>query len=105
MDIILTFDFKENAYILTGKSDKFVEPRTLEYRFKACLKACGVEDYKFHQLRHRFASQCVELGFDIKSLSEILGHASVNITLNRYVHSSMELKRANMNKLQYSIVY
>lgn len=34
-----------------------------------------------------------------KSLSEILGHASVNITLNRYVHPSMELKQKNMNKL------
>ena len=105
MDIILTFKFKSNANILTGRSDKFVEPRTLEYRFKACLKACGIKDCKFHQLRHRFATQCIELGFDIKSLSEILGHASVNITLNRYVHSSMELKRANMNKLQYSIAY
>ena len=105
MDIILTFNFNSNAYILTGKCDKFVEPRTLEYRFKACLKSCGIKDYKFHQLRHRFASQCIELGFDVKSLSEILGHASVNITLNRYVHSSMELKRANMNKLQYSIAY
>ena len=105
MDIILTFNFKSNAYILTGRSDKYVEPRTLEYRFKACLKACGIKDCKFHQLRHRFATQCIELGFDIKSLSEILGDASVNITLNRYVHSSMELKRANMNKLQYSIAY
>lgn len=105
MDIILTFKFKSNEYILTGRSDKFVEPRTLEYRFKACLKACGIKDCKFHQLRHRFASQCIELGFDIKSLSEILGHASVNITLNRYVHSSMELKRANMNKLQCSFAY
>lgn len=105
MDIILTFDYKSDAYILTGKNDKYVEPRTLEYRFKACLKKCGLNDYKFHQLRHRFATQCIELGFDIKSLSEILGHASVNITLNRYVHASMELKRMNMNKLQCSIAY
>ena len=105
MEIILTFKFKTKDYILTGRNDKFIEPRTLEYRFKSCLKACGIKDYKFHQLRHRFASQCIELGFDIKSLSEILGHSSVNITLNRYVHSSMELKRANMNKLQCSIAY
>lgn len=103
MDIIMTFNYKTNAYILTGSCDKYIEPRTLEYRFKACLKKCGLSDYKFHQLRHRFATQCVELGFDIKSLSEILGHASVNITLNRYVHASMELKRMNMNKLQCGI--
>ena len=105
MDIILKLDYKSSNYILTGRSDKLIEPRTLEYKFKAYLKECGLKNYKFHQLRHRFASQCVELGFDIKSLSEILGHASVNITLNRYVHSSIELKRANMDKLQYSISY
>ena len=38
-------------------------------------------------------------GFDVKSLSEILGHASVNITMNRYVHPSMDLKRENMQRL------
>lgn len=53
----------------------------------------------FHALRHTFATRCIELGFDVKSLSEILGHATVNITLNRYVHPSMELKQQNMQKL------
>ena len=45
------------------------------------------------------STRCVEVGFEIKSLSEILGHANTTITLDRYVHSSMELKRDNMNKL------
>lgn len=60
---------------------------------------CGINDVNFHALRHTFATRCVELGFDVKSLSEILGHASVNITMNRYMHSSMELKQKNMNLL------
>ena len=51
-------------------------------------------------LRHTFATRAVEVGFEIKSLSEVLGHASTTITLNRYVHSSMELKRDNMSKLE-----
>lgn len=71
----------------------------MENRFKSVLKKCGIEKINFHALRHSFATKCVELGFDIKSLSEILGHANVNITLNRYVHPSMKLKHANMNKL------
>ncbi|MBR2207272.1 MAG: site-specific integrase [Synergistaceae bacterium] len=89
----------ENAYVLSGSKDKFVEPRTMENRFKSVLKKCGVQRINFHVLRHSFATKCVELGFDIKSLSEILGHANVNITLNRYVHPIMKLKHANMNKL------
>jgi integrase len=53
----------------------------------------------FHSLRHTFATRCVEVGFEIKSLSEILGHKNPTVTLNRYVHSLMEHKRAMMDKL------
>lgn len=91
--------YSEGAYFLTGRSDRFVEPRTMENRFKVVLRECGIKDRNFHSLRHTFATRCVEVGFDIKSLSEILGHANVNITLNRYVHPTMKLKRENMQKL------
>ena len=47
------------------------------------------------------APRCIELGFDIKSLSEILGHATVNITMNRYVHPTLEMKKENMQKLSH----
>ena len=76
-----------------------MEPRTLQYRFQKYLAACNLSDVHFHTLRHTFATRCVEAGFEIKSLSEILGHATTTITLNRYVHASLELKRENMNKL------
>lgn len=91
---------KDETYILTGKSDTFVEPHLLQYHFKKCIKDCGIKNTNFHALRHTFATRCVEAGFEIKTLSEILGHSSVNITLNRYVHSSMEWKRSNMEKLE-----
>ena len=87
------------AFLLSGDSSHYIEPRTLENRFKSCTRMCGIENVNFHMLRHTFATRCVEVGFETKSLSEILGHSSVNITLNRYVHSSMELKRSNMEKL------
>lgn len=88
-----------NAYILTGETDYYIEPRTLQYRMERYAKACGFSDVHFHTLRHSFATRCVEVGFEIKSLSEVLGHASPQITLERYVHSSIELKRENMMKL------
>lgn len=89
----------QDTYLLSGRSDRFIEPRLLEYRFRKYMKACSLYDVNFHALRHTFATRCVENGFEIKTLSEILGHINVNITLNRYVHSSMELKRSNMEKL------
>ena len=92
--------YQENeGYVLTGKKDIFIEPRTMQNRYKTILKTCGISNANFHTLRHTFATRCIEVGFDIKSLSEILGHANVNITLNRYVHPSMELKKKNIDKL------
>ncbi len=97
--VLQEIECHRDAFLLTGSKNKFLEPRTLQNHFKAAIKKCGIKDANFHALRHTFATRCVEIGFDIKSLSEILGHASVNITLDRYVHPSMELKQKNMNKL------
>lgn len=76
-----------------------MEPRTLQYRIEKYTRACRLEGIHAHTLRHTFATRAVEVGFEIKSLSEVLGHSTTTITLERYVHSSMELKRSNMNKL------
>ena len=86
------------AYVLTG-TNECMEPRTLQYRIGKYARACGIDGIHAHTLRHTFATRAVEVGFEIKSLSEVLGHSTTTITLERYVHSSMELKRTNMNKL------
>ncbi len=88
----------DNAYLLTGSTETFIEPRTMENILRRYLQECGIQKINYHALRHTFATRYVESGFDAKSLSEILGHSSVNITLDRYVHSSMEQKRRNMEK-------
>lgn len=86
------------AYVLTG-TEHFMEPRALQYRLKRYTRDCHLEGVHFHTLRHTFATRAVEVGFEIKTLSEILGHSTTTVTLDRYVHSSLELKRANMSKL------
>ena len=88
-----------DTYLLTGETGRYVEPRTLQNHLKAYLSRCGIKDANFHSLRHTFATRCVALGFEVKALSEILGHSNVNITLNRYVHPSVDMKRSNMDKL------
>ena len=90
---------RPEAFVLTGEADRYLEPRSMQYRLARYTEECGLKDVHFHTLRHTFATRCVEVDFEIKSLSEILGHASPRITLERYVHSSMALKRDNMNKL------
>ena len=91
-------DKNTSAFILTGTED-YMEPRVLQYRVEKYTKECGLDGVHAHTLRHTFATRAIEVGFEIKSLSEILGHSNTTITLERYVHSSMELKRSNMDKL------
>ncbi len=88
-----------SAFVLTGDPVRYIEPRSMQYRLERYTADCGLDGVHFHTLRHTFATRCVEVDFEIKSLSEILGHSSPRITLERYVHSSMELKRRNMDKL------
>ena len=90
---------KKTDFVLTGSREHYVEPRNYQYHFKEILKRSKVKKYKFHTLRHTFATNCIEAGMDIKSLSEILGHADVSITLNIYVHSSDKAKRKYLEKI------
>ena len=90
----------DNSYIIKGKKKPWAEPRTLQYRFAKILDQCGLETFNFHMLRHAFATRCIEGGFDVKSLSEILGHSNIQITLNLYVHSSMQRKKHLMKQFE-----
>ncbi len=89
----------ESDYFLTGTKN-YIEPRNYFNYYKRIMKKLGIKDYNFHALRHTFATRCVESGFDPKLLSEILGHSSVKITLERYVHPSYDNKVFMMNKLK-----
>lgn len=92
-------DGPKAGFVLSRDGTHLMEPRVLQYHFKKVLKELEIEEVNFHILRHTFATRCIELGFDVKSLSEILGHSSVTITMNKYVHPSMALKYDNMQRI------
>lgn len=85
-------------YIVSGVRYPWAEPRTIQYRFKNILQKCGIDYFNFHMLRHAFATRCVAMGLDIKSLSEILGHSNIQITLSLYVHSNTQQKKQLMKQ-------
>ena len=93
---------RRKSDFVVSEKHTFIGTRTFEYRYKQFLKNNNIQDINFHSLRHTFATRCVQAGVDIKSLSEILGHANVSITLNTYVHSSIETKRNQLEKLYIS---
>jgi len=88
-----------NAFLLSGSANRCVEPRGLQYYLKKYTTMLDLAGVHFHTLRHTFASRCAEVAFEIKSLSEVLGHSDPKITLERYIHPSLECKRTNMEKL------
>ena len=90
--------FRESyPYVLNGNTP--MDPRTYQNKFKSYLHAADIENKNFHILRHTFATNCINNGADVKSVSELLGHSSVNITLNKYVHPAMDVKRSCLNHL------
>ncbi len=95
--LLLLYRNNPGDYVINGR--KPMEPRTYQNRFQKYLQSAGVKKKNFHILRHTFATNCIENGIDIKSLSEILGHSDVKITLNRYVHPTTDRKRQHMNSL------
>lgn len=86
-------------YVLTNNA-KFIEPRSYYNHYKRILKKIELGGFNFHALRHTFATRCIELGFDPKTLMEILGHSDIKITLAFYVHPTNNLKIESMNKLK-----
>ena len=91
--------YNPNSYFLTGCIDKFIEPRNYQYTFHKIQNSLNIPNYNFHILRHTFATDCIKINMDVKSLSKILGHANVNITLNKYVHPSFESTKKYLEKI------
>ena len=89
---------RPDFYVLTSMS-RPMEPRNYSYHFRKVRQELGIMHCNYHMLRHTFATKCIEAGFDMKTLSEILGHANVNTTLNLYAHPTMQMKRNYMEKL------
>lgn len=86
-DMLKKYMCSPECFVLSGNEDP-VEPRKMQYRFARILKNANLPSVHFHSLRHAFATNCIEKGFDVKTLSEILGHSSVEITVNtRYGHT------------------
>lgn len=91
-----------NAYFLTGKTSRYKEPRRVEYQFGKITDRCNLKAVNFHALRHTFATRLTENGTDVKTLSELMGHANIKTTL-KYMHSSEQQKRAVMNCFTFPI--
>jgi len=88
--------YVKSKYVFAGKTGK---PLTdIKKGFHTALRRAGIHDFRFHDLRHTFASQLVMAGIDITSVKELLGHKSLTMTM-RYSHLSPGHKRKAVHVL------
>ena len=88
-----------NEYFILSNDSTPLEPRAYRNYYKNLLNKIGVPFIKFHALRHSFATRCVESKCDYKTISVILGHSSINTTMNLYVHPNLEQKRRCLKQM------
>jgi integrase len=103
IDLYNCFPNKNDEDYLLTNTKAYIEPKSIGRRFKKILQKCNIDNKNFHITRHTFATDCIKQGFDIKTLSEILGHNSVKITLEKYIHSDIMIKVENMNKIKCKV--
>lgn len=90
----------DSGMIVTNPLGGYVEPRTFKDYYNQILEMAGLRHLTFHALRHTFASRALEQGMDSKTLSMLLGHASVSFTLDTYTHVLIEQKKEGMKLME-----
>ena len=90
----------KDFYIFLSDTGSAADPTTISKYFQTMLREIGIKKkVRFHDLRHTFATRAIEKKVDIKTLSVLLGHTSVQFTLDRYAHVLGDQKRSAMDTM------
>lgn len=82
-------DGHADQFIVGGQRSP-IDPRTLQRRLDRLCALSGLQGVHMHTLRHSYATRMLEAGTDVKTLSALMGHSSVRITMERYCHTDQE---------------
>ena len=80
----------EHNLVFINAMGDFLSHRTVYDCFKRIVKTIGMEDMRFHDLRHTFATLALQNGVDIKTVSAMLGHYDAGFTLRTYTHTTRQ---------------
>ena len=91
--------YTDEDYVFANQIGRAIEPATMRDMFNRLLAQANLGHYNFHALRHTFATRAIENGVAVKAVSDILGHSTVQLTMDLYCHASVELKREAVDKM------
>ncbi len=95
----------KSEFVISTRNGGHVSNRSYQTTYARILKKAKVRYRNFHVLRHTFATRALECGADIKTVSEVLGHKSPVITMNRYVHSMLDTKRKMVESITKELFF
>lgn len=87
-----------NDYVCLSLNGDRLNKKHIEYMIKKINKQFNIS-FNFHLLRHMHATMLIESGCNIKSVSKRLGHSSVNITYNTYIHVTDKIEKETIDIL------
>lgn len=90
---------RSEGYVFVQDNGHFIEPRLMQKKISVIFEKADISLRNFHALRHTFATRLIESGSDPKTVSELLGHSAVQITLNKYVHPSFDMKKNAIERI------
>ena len=89
----------KSEYVFSSPTGGIMEPDCARKMLKRVLQRAGLDELRFHDLRHTFATLALQNGVDVKTLSGILGHYSAGFTLDTYAHVTAQMQEDAANKM------
>ena len=93
---VISMEFKD--FVFLNRKGTPTKNSTYDAHLNKLTEKAGIANFSMHTLRHTFATRCIEAGMRPKTLQNILGHSSINITMNLYVHVTDEASKEEMDK-------
>lgn len=90
---------KKSGLVFTTSKGNYVHPRSFQRSFDILLKKAGLQKIRLHDMRHSCASLLLTNGCDLRSVSELLGHADTKVTTDIYLHSNLVNKKQAISVL------
>jgi len=95
--------YEDSGFVFTNPLGQHLKEHTVYKNYKKIVKELGLEESRFHDLRHSYAVASIRSGDDIKTVQEHLGHATASFTLDVYGHVTEKMQQESAARMEQFI--